>query len=136
VYAVGKPHRYKEACVWLLTEIADGRLSAAIDAVISSLLFALVHTQIFQSDYLAAYGSGPAVYRIFNRLFNIFLIALLLALLRQWTQSILPGALIHSYLQAGIFTLPVCLLIYTAIALWAYARGEVVWLTPGAKDQQ
>ncbi|HIE55433.1 MAG TPA: CPBP family intramembrane metalloprotease, partial [Chromatiaceae bacterium] len=129
-------HRYKEACVWLLTEIADGRLSAAIDAVISSLLFALVHTQIFQSDYLAAYGSGPAVYRIFNRLFNIFLIALLLALLRQRTQSILPGALIHSYLQAGIFTLPVCLLIYTAIALWAYARGEVVWLTPGAKDQQ
>lgn len=40
MYAAGKPHIYKEACVWLLTEIADGRLSAAIDTeIIQEILY-------------------------------------------------------------------------------------------------
>ncbi len=38
MYAAGKPHVYKEACVWLLTEIGDGRLSAAIDAEIFQVI--------------------------------------------------------------------------------------------------
>ncbi|MCP4360025.1 MAG: hypothetical protein GY796_18630 [Chloroflexi bacterium] len=32
MYVAGKPHKYKEACVWLLTEIGNGRLPATIDA--------------------------------------------------------------------------------------------------------
>ncbi len=40
MYAAGKPHVYKEACVWLLTEIADGRLPAAIDTeIIQEILY-------------------------------------------------------------------------------------------------
>ncbi|MGH2351520.1 MAG: type II toxin-antitoxin system VapC family toxin [Chloroflexota bacterium] len=31
MYAAGEPHAYKEACLWVLTEIAAGRISAAID---------------------------------------------------------------------------------------------------------
>ena len=34
MYAAGKSHPYKEACVWLLTEIANDRLSVAIDTEI------------------------------------------------------------------------------------------------------
>jgi hypothetical protein len=34
MYAAGKPHPRKEACVWLLTEIANQRLPVAIDTEI------------------------------------------------------------------------------------------------------
>jgi predicted nucleic acid-binding protein len=32
MYAAGRPHRYKEACLWVLAEVAKGRLAAAMDA--------------------------------------------------------------------------------------------------------
>jgi len=31
MYAAGQAHPYKEACVWIMTEVAKGRLDAAID---------------------------------------------------------------------------------------------------------
>jgi predicted nucleic acid-binding protein len=34
MYAAGKPHAYKTACAWVLTEIAHARLDAVIDAEI------------------------------------------------------------------------------------------------------
>jgi predicted nucleic acid-binding protein len=32
MYAAGRPHPYRESCVRIMTEIAEGRLDAAIDA--------------------------------------------------------------------------------------------------------
>jgi len=31
MYAAGRSHPYKEACTWIMTEIAEGRLAVAID---------------------------------------------------------------------------------------------------------
>ena len=40
MYATGKAHPYKESCVWVLTEIADGRLEVAIDTeIIQEVLY-------------------------------------------------------------------------------------------------
>ena len=39
MYAAGAPHTYRDACQWLMTEIASGRLQVAIDAeVIQEIL--------------------------------------------------------------------------------------------------
>jgi len=111
----------------LLLKIFNVKTKPWIWAVlISALLFALVHTQTFQASFLDNYGSGPIIYRIFERLLNIFLLGVFFALLRHWTQSIFPGAIIHSLFQGGIFTLPFCFIIYASITLWAYVRKESV----------
>ncbi len=34
MYAAGKAHPYKESCVWVLTEIANGRLDVVMDSEI------------------------------------------------------------------------------------------------------
>lgn len=34
MYAAGKAHPYKESCVWVLTEIANGRLEVVMDSEI------------------------------------------------------------------------------------------------------
>lgn len=40
MYAAGKAHPYKEACVWILTEVANGRLEVVIDAeIIQEILY-------------------------------------------------------------------------------------------------
>src|SRR5437763_1957269 len=40
MYAAGQAHPYREACVWLMTEIAEGRLAAAIDTeIIQEILY-------------------------------------------------------------------------------------------------
>lgn len=40
MYAAGTSHPYKEACAWILTEIAEGRLSVAIDTeIIQEILY-------------------------------------------------------------------------------------------------
>lgn len=31
MYAAGQPHPYKEACIWVMTEVAEGRLATAIN---------------------------------------------------------------------------------------------------------
>ena len=50
LYAAGKAHPYKESCVWVMTEIANGRLDAVIDAeIIQEILYrygALRHWQV------------------------------------------------------------------------------------------
>jgi len=99
-------------------------------AIASSILFALVHAQTFQPGYLAQYGSPsmPIAYQFFERLLNLFALALVFALLRVWTHSILPGAIAHSLSKAGIATLPFVLLIYGMATIWAYWRKEPVIL--------
>jgi predicted nucleic acid-binding protein len=40
MYAAGRVHPYKEACVWIMTQIAEGHLAAAIDAeIIQEILY-------------------------------------------------------------------------------------------------
>ena len=40
MYAAGKAHPYKEACVWIMGEIANGRLQAVIDTeIIQEVLY-------------------------------------------------------------------------------------------------
>lgn len=40
MYAAGKAHPYKESCVWVLTEIANGRLEAVISTeIIQEILY-------------------------------------------------------------------------------------------------
>jgi len=40
MYAAGKPHRFKEACAWILTQIVTGELLAAIDTeIIQEILY-------------------------------------------------------------------------------------------------
>jgi hypothetical protein len=34
MYAAGREHPYREACVWVLTQVAEGRLQVAIDSEI------------------------------------------------------------------------------------------------------
>ncbi len=97
-------------------------------AILSSLLFASVHTQTFQSSFFTSSGTPPTSIglAIFERLFSVFQAGLVFALLRAWTGSILPGAVIHCLSSAGIQTLPFVLVIYFGFVLWARLRGEQV----------
>jgi hypothetical protein len=36
MYAAGRAHPYREACIWVMTEITEGRLAAAIDTGIAA----------------------------------------------------------------------------------------------------
>jgi len=96
--------------------------------LLTSLFFSLAHTQTFNQSYLSQNGSPamPAAYIIFERLANVFGIALVLGGLRAWTRSILPGMIAHGLLNGGFLTLPFVLLIYAAFTFWAYRRGETV----------
>jgi membrane protease YdiL (CAAX protease family) len=116
----------------LLLKIFSRKTKPWIWAVsVSAFLFSLVHTQTFQTSFLDSYGSGSTTYKIIEGLLNVFLMGLFLALLRHWTNSILPGAIMHSMIQGGIFTLPFCLGIYGIITLWAFVRKESVFVRDG-----
>ncbi len=111
----------------LLLKIFSGKPRPWIGAVLlSAVLFAGVHTQTFQPAYLESLGTGPTLYKISERLLNLFLIGSFLALLRQGTKSILPGAVLHSLIQGGIVTLPFSLGICGLITLLALARKEPI----------
>ena len=101
---------------------------------ISALIFALIHTQIFQAPAVSTSGTTSVGYRILEELSSVFLISVALALLRHWTQSILPGVLVHGIMKGGMLTLPFCFLIYAGIVLWAQKRGEDVFTATISKD--
>lgn len=113
----------------LFIRLYDSKSRPWVWAVIaSSILFTLIHTQTFQPSFLNNYGSSsaPDIYKIAERLLNVFGIAIVIALLRAWTHSILPGAAVHSFLNGGIQTLPFVLIIYFLAVFWAHKRGEPV----------
>ena len=101
--------------------------------LLSALIFTLMHTQTFRPEFRDWYGSPmtPLAYRIFERLLNLFPIALVVGLLCAWTRSVLPTAILHSALNSSILTLPFVLLIYGLITFWAHKRGEQVVLHYG-----
>lgn len=95
-------------------------------AIASSVIFASIHTQTFQQSFLNenGYPATPAIFIIFQRLINVFGLALVFASLRVVTRSILPGAIAHSIANGGIFVVPFVLVIYFLAILWAHARRE------------
>ncbi|ACB84632.1 CPBP family intramembrane glutamic endopeptidase [Natranaerobius thermophilus] len=81
--------------------------------LISSLAFAAVHTQTLLPDYGA-------------NMFDIFILAIVLALLRKWTESLLPAILIHVTLrtifEADFFVVILSITWYFIFVLLAYSR--------------
>ncbi len=75
--------------------------------VLSSIVFAAMHTQTF----LPEYGTS---------LFSVFLSALLLAYLRHKTDSLLPGITIHSFLKGSLLGILFGWAIYALFVLWDY----------------
>lgn len=80
--------------------------------LISSLMFAVIHTQTFLPD---------------NHLNiqTIFLNALILGLLRVWTDSILLGIIIHCVSNGGILCMLAGILVYVAIIMITYFRKKI-----------
>ena len=115
----GEEFFFRGTIYFLLEALFASKRHPWLWAVIgSAFLFTLIHTQTFQISYLGTLGDSPLLYRIIERLFNIFLIAIVIAFIRYWTKSILPGAIIHGMLNAGVMTLPFTLLFYVAGWLW------------------
>ncbi|UNC93883.1 CPBP family intramembrane glutamic endopeptidase [Candidatus Contubernalis alkalaceticus] len=78
---------------------------------LSSLLFALVHTQTF----LPEYGTNMT---------TIFMIGYVLALLRKWTNSILPAIMIHVFVQSNILGVIFSVIIYYLFISISYMKKE------------
>lgn len=82
---------------------------------LSSLLFAMVHTQTL----LPEYSTG---------MFDIFVIGVFLAFLRKWTGSILPSILIHIIIKSfNVLGCIVGIIFYFIFVLVAYLKKERVF---------
>jgi membrane protease YdiL (CAAX protease family) len=105
-------------------------------ALVSALLFALVHTQTFQASYFENASMGR-FFLIVQRLFNVFLVGVVLALVRHWSHSLLPAMMFHAGVQSGIAAMLLTIPLYVIISLWAYVRGERLLLdsAPFARGQ-
>ena len=104
----------------LLLKMFEKKKNPWIWAVMgSSIVFTLVHTQFLRVD-------SVATSQIVSRFVGLFISAVVLAAIRHWTKSILPGSIAHGSANGGILTLPFVLLIYAIITYWAYARKENV----------
>ncbi len=68
MYAAGAPHRYKGACAWIMAEIAERRIDAAIDVeVIQEVLYrygALQRWEIAATLAISLLELVPTVYPI------------------------------------------------------------------------
>lgn len=109
----------------LVLKIFAGRSKDWLWAVfLTSLVFALIHTQTFQSTYFSAQVSLSTGYLIVQRLLNVFLLGLFFSLLRHWTQSILPGVMVHTALKGGPLALIFGILIYFLITILVVERSK------------
>ena len=68
MYAAGEDHPYKTSCVWLMTEIAEGRIPVAIDTeIIQEVLYrygAIGHWQIGATMATNLLDVVPTVYPV------------------------------------------------------------------------
>jgi len=81
--------------------------------LLSSLAFALVHTQTFLPENNTT-------------MFQIFLFACFLASVRLWSGSILPGIILHILINTGeLISVMFGCAIYGLFVFWSYRRGEV-----------
>jgi membrane protease YdiL (CAAX protease family) len=82
----------------------------------SSLAFMLVHTQTFQPGGIVDKG----VFQVISRLFNLLVFAAVLSYVRWRTDSILPGAVVHSTFNGGLATVPLVFILY--VIGWAWCK--------------
>jgi len=55
MYAAGRAHPYKEACVWVMTEVAESRLAAAIDVeAVQEILYRYRELQQWETGFTMA----------------------------------------------------------------------------------
>lgn len=90
----------------------------------SSIVFAAAHTSAFQESYLSQWENMPALYVAIQRIFNVFLPAVVLGLIRAVTGSVIPAALAHGLANGGILTIPFVLVIFAVGILVGTLRGE------------
>ncbi len=90
--------------------------------IISSICFTLVHTQTFQPSYFTS-GTESTTFFIVQRLLNVLMVGIVLALMRYFSKSILPGSAAHAVLTGGAFTVPFVIVIYALPALWDFKRN-------------
>ena len=90
--------------------------------IISSICFTLVHTQTFQPSYFTSGTESMTVF-IVQRLLNVFMVGIVLALIRYFSKSILPCSVAHAVLTGGAFTVPFVIVIYALPALWDFKRN-------------
>lgn len=80
--------------------------------LLSSLAFAVVHTQTFFPENTTT-------------MIQVFLFGLFVAFLRLWSGSILPGIILHLLFNTGeLISVIFGVLIYVSFVFWAYRRGE------------
>ena len=91
--------------------------------IISSMFFALIHTQTFQNTYFKS-GSESVIFFIIQRILNVFVVGIALGMLRHFSNSILPGSIIHAILTGGAFTVPFVLIIYGIPVLFDFFRNN------------
>lgn len=96
--------------------------------IISSACFALVHTQVFQPTYFSAIANGTRFFLVAQRLVNVFLAGMALALLRHWSRSLLPPIVVHTALNGGLIAIAVGVVMFGAFLVWAIVRNERVMM--------
>jgi predicted nucleic acid-binding protein len=95
MYAAGQAHPCKEACVWVMTEVAEGRLPVAIDAeAVQEILYRYGELQQWETGLTLASSLldlAPTVYPV-----SLDVVRLTLDLFRQYApQGIKARDLIH-----------------------------------------
>lgn len=93
--------------------------------IVSSAAFTLVHTQTFQPAYFRTDLPTPLWFLIMQRLLNVFLIAVVFALVRRWSGSILPAVIVHTALNGGLTAVATGVVLYAVLLLWAAGRREL-----------
>src|SRR3954447_23857009 len=68
MYAAGTPHPYRDACQWVMTEIASGRLQVVIDA---ELIQEILHRYGAQGRYADAVALARDVLSIVPRILPV-----------------------------------------------------------------
>ncbi|NIV33373.1 MAG: PIN domain-containing protein [Anaerolineae bacterium] len=95
MYAAGQAHPYKEACVWVMTEVAEGRFPVAMDAeTVQEILYRYGGLQQWETGFALASSLldlVPTVYPV-----SLDVIRLTLDLFRQYApQGVKARDLIH-----------------------------------------
>lgn len=104
----------------LVLKICGSKTHPRVWAVlVSSLLFALVHTQTFLPDN-------------HTDMFNIFLLGAIFASIRALTGSVLPAMVAHAAFRGGMLGMISAVLIYMLLLAIARWRGEEV-ISPNIK---
>jgi membrane protease YdiL (CAAX protease family) len=101
----------------LIWRLAEKKPRPWVWAIVgSSLAFMIVHTQTFQPGGILEHG----VFQVVSRLINLFVFSAILSYVRWRTDSVLPGAVVHSTFNGGLATIPFVVVLY--LIGWAWCK--------------